>query len=132
MALMVGTTGKIVGIDHIPELIELSKRNLKDDGHREKLDSGQICMVVGDGRDGWEYEAPYDCIHVGAAAATLPHALVQQLKPGGKMIIPLGPEGGRQTLDLVEKDREGKVTKTKLMGVRYVPQCEKRYQLNLK
>ena len=41
MALMVGTTGKIVGIDHIPELIELSKRNLKDDGHREKLDSGQ-------------------------------------------------------------------------------------------
>ena len=49
MALMVGTTGKIVGIDHIPELIELSKRNLKEDIHREKLDSGQICMVVGDG-----------------------------------------------------------------------------------
>ena len=49
MALMVGTTGKIVGIDHIPEFIELSKRNLKRDGHREKLDSGQICMVVGDG-----------------------------------------------------------------------------------
>ena len=49
-----------------------------------------------------------------------------------KMIIPLGPEAGRQTLDLVEKEREGKVTKTKLMGARYVPQCEKRYQLNLK
>ena len=48
------------------------------------------------------------------------------------MIIPLGPEGGRQTLDLVEKDMDGKVTKTKLMGVRYVPLCEKRYQLNLK
>ena len=47
----------------------------------------------------YEQEAPYDCIHVGAAAATLPHALVQQLKPGGKMIIPLGPEGGKQTLD---------------------------------
>ena len=47
-----------------------------------------------------------------------------------KMIIPLGPEAGQQTLDLVEK--EGKVTKTKLMGVRYVPLCEQRYQLILK
>ena len=40
-----------------------------------------------------------------------------------KMIIPLGPEAGQETLDLVEKDREGKVTKTKLMGVKYVPLC---------
>ena len=46
------------------------------------------------------------------------------------MIIPLGPEGGKQTLDLVEKDNENRVTKTKLMGVRYVPLCEKKYQLN--
>ena len=130
MALMVGPSGKVVGVDHIPELVELGKKNMQQDGRTDMMESGQISMVVGDGRDGWEQEGPYDCIHVGAAAATLPVALVQQLKPGGKMIIPLGPEGGKQTLDLVEKDMESKVTKTKLMGVRYVPLCEKKYQLN--
>ena len=106
MALMVGPSGKVVWLDHIPELVELGKKNMRMDGRTDMLDSGQISMVVGDGRDGWEREAPYDCIHVGAAAATLPQALVQQLKPGGKMIIPLGPEGGKQTLDLVEEDNE--------------------------
>ena len=123
MALMVGPSGKVVGLDHIPELVELGKKNMRMDGHARLWPNL-------DGRDGWEREAPYDCIHVGAAAATLPQALVQQLKPGGKMIIPLGPEGGKQTLDLVEKDNENRVTKTKLMGVRYVPLCEKKYQLN--
>ena len=123
MALMVGPSGKVVGLDHIPELVELAKKNMRMEGYARLWPNLY-------GRDGWVREAPYDCIHVGAAAATLPQALVQQLKPGGRMIIPLGPEGGKQTLDLVEKDNENRVTKTKLMGVRYVPLCEKKYQLN--
>ena len=68
--------------------------------------------------------APFDCIHVGAAAARVPEALVQQLKPGGRMIIPVGPNGGAQYLMLIHKDAEGQITETNLMGVRYIPLVE--------
>ena len=130
MSDMVGPSGKVVGIDHIQELVEHSIENIKKDGKGNMLSTSQITMVVGDGREGWEEEGPYDCIHVGAAAPSLPPALTNQLKPGGRMVIPVGPEGGRQTLDMVEKDMEGKVTRSQLMGVVYVPLCDKKHQMN--
>jgi len=129
MAHLVGEEGRVVGIDHIPELVNQSVENIKRDGQAGMLDSGRLSMVVGDGRQGWAAEGPYDCIHVGAAAPTLPQALVDQLKPGGRMVIPVGPEGGDQSLDMVEKDGEGRVNRQKLMGVIYVPLCEKDHQL---
>ena len=57
--------------------------------------------------------------------ARVPQALVQQLKPGGRMIIPVGPNGGEQFLMRVEKERDGRVTEHKLMSVRYVPLVER-------
>lgn len=57
--------------------------------------------TVGDGRQGHLDEAPYNAIHVGAAAPTLPQALVEQLAPGGRLIIPIGPEGANQNLEQV-------------------------------
>jgi len=129
MAHLVGEQGKVVGIDHIPQLVEASIENIKKDGQAGMLDSGRLSMVVGDGRQGWMSGGPYDCIHVGAAAPTLPQPLVDQLTPGGRMVIPVGPEGGDQSLDMVEKDKDGRVSRQKLMGVIYVPLCEKEHQL---
>ena len=72
----VGKTGKAVGIDHIPELVEMSRQNIgKDMVTKSMLETGRIQLVVGDGRQGYQAESPYDAIHVGAAAPTLPEAV---------------------------------------------------------
>ena len=69
----VGPSGKAVGIDHIPELVDDSVKNVKKDPALARLlETGQIKLVAGDGRKGYEPEGPYDAIHVGAAAAILP------------------------------------------------------------
>lgn len=75
----------------------------------------------GDGRKGVPQYAPYDAIHVGAAAAITPNALLEQLANGGRLIVPVGPEGGEQYMTQYDKDTDGKVKETRLMGVMYVP-----------
>lgn len=124
--------GKCFGIDHVPGLIEDSIVNVnKKDG--SLLDSGWLelkgnsasCLalklLVGDGFTGLPHDAPFDCIHVGAAAPYVPKNLVDQLKIGGKMVIPVGPEDGNQYLMLVEKISDTQYNETALEGVRYVP-----------
>merc|ERR1719435_653317 len=111
---MVGQSGKVVGIDHIEPLVAASVDNIKKDGKEELLESGQLKLVVGDGRQGWAEDGPYNAIHVGAAAPTLPEALVEQLAPGGRMVIPVGPQGGDQSLAQVEKDMQGRVSRKRL------------------
>ncbi|MDP6953091.1 MAG: protein-L-isoaspartate(D-aspartate) O-methyltransferase [Alphaproteobacteria bacterium] len=76
---------------------------------------------IGDGYFGWPECGPFDGITVTAAAGHVPPPLVQQLKPGGRMVIPVGDVYGPQYLTLVEKDTDGAVTTRQLLAVRFVP-----------
>merc|ERR1739844_331706 len=101
MAHMVGPAGKVVGIDYLEPLVELSRTNITK-GNAELLRTGRLQLEVCDGWNGFPAEAPFDAIHVGAAAATMPQALIQQLRPGGRMVIPVGRES--QVFMQVDKD----------------------------
>lgn len=110
----------MVGIEHIQPLVDLATTNLrKSEDGRAMLADGRIAFVCGDGRKGCADQAPFDAIHVGAAAGSWHEELLAQLKPGGRMFIPVG--NWEQHVWLVEKDMEGKVKKEKLFGVKYVP-----------
>jgi protein-L-isoaspartate(D-aspartate) O-methyltransferase len=108
------------GIEHMPELVEWSLANLaRDPSNAASLASGRVSVCVGDGYAGLPSIGPFTAIHVGAAAPSIPEALVAQLAPGGRMVIPVGTTA--QELLQVDKDAGGKVEVKSLMGVRYVP-----------
>ncbi|XP_053331109.1 protein-L-isoaspartate(D-aspartate) O-methyltransferase-like isoform X2 [Spea bombifrons] len=126
-ARMVGSTGKVVGIEHIDHLVQDAIQNVQQDDPT-LLTSERVKFVVGDGRLGYPEEGPYDAIHVGAASPALPQELLNGLKPGGRLILPVGPEGGSQVLEQYDKANDGAITRTRLMGVMYVPLTDKKKQ----
>ncbi|TFK48978.1 Pcmt1-prov protein [Heliocybe sulcata] len=115
--------GKVVGIEHIDELVQWSKENLRRDGLGKEMDEGRIIVVAGDGRQGMPNEGPYDAIHVGAAAPTMPQPLIEQLARPGRMFIPVGTS--EQKIIQVDKDSEGNVKQQELIDVLYVPLTDK-------
>lgn len=86
-----------------------------------RLGHGRVETRVGDGYDGWPQRAPFDAIVVTAAASHVPPPLVRQLKPGGRMVIPVGAPFQPQQLLRVDKHADGTVTTRQVMAVSFVP-----------
>lgn len=87
----------------------------------KRLGYDNIEVAVTDGYYGWKEHAPFDIIIVTAAASHIPPPLIEQLKPGGKMIIPVGSRFMTQQLLLVDKDAENEITVRQILPVRFVP-----------
>jgi protein-L-isoaspartate(D-aspartate) O-methyltransferase len=87
----------------------------------ERLGYDNVTVRAGDGYAGWPEHAPFDGIIVTAAAERIPPPLLKQLKPGGKLVIPVGEHHGYQELLLVEVDDKGEVSKRSVLPVRFVP-----------
>lgn len=115
-AIMVGETGRTVGVEHISQLVDRSIESIKKGPAAHLLDKGSLSIHVGDGKKGFPDEAPYDAIHVGAAASEVPEALVNQLKPGGRIVIPVV-----DSLMIIDKNADGTLKQKSVMDVRYVP-----------
>jgi len=86
-----------------------------------ELEYRNVEVRVGDGYGGWPAAAPFDAIIVTAAPAAVPQPLVDQLKPGGRMVIPVGAPSEVQHLLLLEKQPDGRTTTTRTLPVRFVP-----------
>ncbi len=106
---------KLFTIERIAALGEDSMARLKSLGY------GNIEYCTGNGYAGWPEHAPYDGIIVTAAASHIPPALVEQLKPGGRLVIPVGLPYMAQELMLVEKDEQGGMYTQDILGVAFVP-----------
>ncbi|MBA0563561.1 hypothetical protein Golob_008534 [Gossypium lobatum] len=119
--------GRAIGVEHIPELVASSINNIEKSAAAPLLKKGSLSMHVGDGREGWPECAPYDAIHVGAAAPEMPQALLDQLKPGGRMVIPVG--NIFQDLKVVDKNPDGSISIRSESSVRYVPLTSRDAQL---
>jgi protein-L-isoaspartate(D-aspartate) O-methyltransferase len=123
--------GQVIGIEHIPELVELARTNLnKSEDGRKLQESGKVKFITADGRLGWKEAAPYDVIHVGAAAEQLHPVLIEQLRAPGRLFIPVespndgdstSSVGGGQYIWVVDKKVDGSVHKQKIFQVKYVP-----------
>ena len=102
-------------IEIIPRLGEIAARRLKD------LNYDNVQTRIGDGYFGWPECGPFDAIIVTAAAGHVPPPLVKQLKPGGRMVIPVGSVFGPQCLTLVEKTTDNRIKTRQFLPVRFVP-----------
>ena len=114
-AVLAHLVRRVNTIEIVPELAEISARRF------EALGYMSVSRRQGDGYYGWPEKAPFDAIVVTAAASHVPPPLIAQLKPGGRMIIPLGNHFFTQVLMIVEKGRDGAVRTRQLLPVRFVP-----------
>jgi protein-L-isoaspartate(D-aspartate) O-methyltransferase len=106
---------EVYTIEIVEELAKSAKKRLKELGYPN------VFVRAGDGFFGWKEHAPYDSIIGTAAAGRVPVPLIEQLKPGGRMILPEGSPGGSQYLILITKDKDGKLHRENVMPVRFVP-----------
>ncbi len=114
-AVLAELVQEVITVEIIPELAEQARERF------QRLGLENIQAVQGDGYYGFPEEAPFDAIMVTAAGDHIPPPLIKQLKPGGRMILPVGGPFMVQQLTLVSKEADGKVRTRHLLPVRFVP-----------
>jgi protein-L-isoaspartate(D-aspartate) O-methyltransferase len=105
----------VYSIEIVPELAERAHANLEAAGYP------QVQVRAGDGWLGWPEAAPFDGIILTAAAPVIPDQLIDQLKPGGRLVMPIGETHGVQQLAIFDKDEDGTLRRRDLLPVRFVP-----------
>jgi protein-L-isoaspartate(D-aspartate) O-methyltransferase len=116
IAEIVGEKGQVFAIEHLEKLVAIARSNLGRAGY-----SDRVTLVQGDGSMGYADRAPYDRILVTAAAPKIPPPLIDQLKPEGILVIPVGGRMFPQELIRVEKKTDGTLQRESLGGVAFVP-----------
>lgn len=114
-AVLAPLARQVHSIEIVPGLVESAADRL------QRLGYGNVSTRLGDGYYGWPEAAPFDAIIVTAAASHIPPPLIGQLRPGGRMVIPVGASFALQYLVLVEVDTEGRTKTRQLLPVRFVP-----------
>ena len=114
-AVLAEVVAQVFTIELLESLGQEAGKRLKEAGYKN------VEVKIGDGSKGWPEKAPFDAIVVTAAAPRVPDALVAQLKPGGKMVIPVGATGETQELVLLVKSAAGAVEEKRILPVRFVP-----------
>ena len=117
-AILACLARRVYSIERIPELAGSAAARLRDLGY------DNVETRCGDGYAGWPEAAPFDAIVVTAAAPFLPPKLLEQLKPGGRMTIPVGMPSSHQDLLLVTRDEAGEIHQRNLLAVAFVPMVE--------
>lgn len=118
-AVLAELTANVYTIEIVPELADRANTTLNELGYKN------IHSKIGDGYMGWEDYAPYDGIIVTCAPENIPQPLVDQLKPGGVIVIPVGEKNQTQTLVVVRKGKNGKIYEEKQFPVSFVPMTGK-------
>jgi protein-L-isoaspartate(D-aspartate) O-methyltransferase len=115
-AVLAGLASHVYCVEILPDLAKAAETRVRALGH------ANVSVRVGDGHAGWPEHAPYDAILVAAAAPSVPDALVAQLKPSGRMVIPVGRSRMTgQELLVVSKDASGNVSQRLALPVAFVP-----------
>ena len=131
LSAMTNYKGIVIGVEHIKELVELGRNNIRKN-HEDLLKNKKIILVNSDGRQGYKGFAPYKAIHVGAAVEEIPKELIQQLDINGRMFIPVGKRDGPQYIQIVDKDEFGKISYENILPVIYGILTDVETQLNPK
>ncbi|TXT37992.1 MAG: protein-L-isoaspartate(D-aspartate) O-methyltransferase [Comamonadaceae bacterium] len=114
-AVLSGLAGQVYSLEVVPQLAASVARLLAALGY------ANVSVKAGDGCLGWPVHAPYDRIIVTAAAKHIPQPLLDQLKPGGRLVIPVGGHAEFQQLQLITKDAAGQLQHQAIEPVRFVP-----------
>ena len=114
-AVLAHIVARVYTIEIVEPLGEQARNRL------QRLGYDKVEVRIGDGYQGWPENGPFDSIIVTAAPDHIPAPLVEQLETGGRMVIPVGPEGRIQELRVLEKQNDGSIEQTDVMAVRFVP-----------